>query len=100
MKHTIKKCLDNNDNVNLALLQMTSTPIATGLPSPATLLFKRPIRALLPQINKEQINFDVDDEHYKTLRTCQDKYTKGNDTCKGSFTFPIGSTVAVHCEDG
>ena len=49
MKYTIKMYFDNNDDVNLALLQMRSTPIAAGLPSPATLLFNRPIRALLPK---------------------------------------------------
>ena len=47
-----QKCLDNKSNVNLALLQIGSMPIGAGLPSPATLLFNRPISALLPQINR------------------------------------------------
>ena len=38
MKHTIKMCMDNNDDINLALLNMRSTLVGTGLPSPATLL--------------------------------------------------------------
>ena len=38
MKHTIRKCLDNDDVIQV-LLQMRSTPIGAGLPSPATLLF-------------------------------------------------------------
>ena len=29
-----------------------------------------------------------------------DKYVKNNDTHEESFSFPIGSIVAVQCEDG
>ena len=36
-------CYDNNDVINLALLQIRSTMLGTGLHSPATLLFNRPI---------------------------------------------------------
>ena len=54
MKCTIKIFLDNDD-FNLALLQMRFTPIGAELPSLTTLLFKRPIRALLPQISSEPI---------------------------------------------
>ena len=57
---TIKKCLNNND-VNLALLQMRLTTIGARLPSPTTLLFNRPIIALLPQMIREPINFNADD---------------------------------------
>ena len=74
--------------------------VGNGLPSPVTLSFNRPIRALLLQINREQTNFNADDEHYEDLKTHQDKYIKGNDTYKDSFSFPIGSTLAVQNEDG
>ena len=57
VKITIKNSSDNNKGANLALLQIRLKPIGAGLPSPATLLFKRPIRALLPQINREPIDF-------------------------------------------
>ena len=70
-------------------------PIGTGLPSPATLLFNKPITALLPQMNREPININADDEHYEALKSCQDKYLKGNDTHKNLLSFPIRSTVAV-----
>ena len=63
MRHINKKCFDNNDDINLALLQMRSTPIGAELPSPATLLLSKPIRALVPHINTEPINFNADDEH-------------------------------------
>ena len=69
MKCTIKKCPDNNDDVNLALLQMGSTPISTEPTSPATILFNRPIRAMLPQINRKPITCNADNEHYDALKT-------------------------------
>ena len=73
---------------------MGSTPIDAWQPSPATLLFNKQMRALLPQINMEPINLKVDDEHCEAPKTCQDKYIKGNVTSKDSFSSPIGSTVA------
>ena len=76
---------------------MRLTPIGTGLPSPATMLFNRPIRTLLPQMNREPININADDEHCEALKACQDNC---NYTFKDSFSFPIGSTVAVQHEDG
>ena len=43
--------------------------------------------------------FNADNEHYEDLKTHQDKYIKGNDTCKDSFSFPIGSPTAVQHEN-
>ena len=83
MKCTTKKCLDNNDDINLALLQKRTTLIGTGLPSPATPLFNRPEH----QINREPINFNADDDLYKAQNIHQDKYMKGNDTHRLIF-FP------------
>ena len=48
-----QKCFDDNGDINLAMLQMRSTPVGAGLPSPATLLFNRPIRDLLPKMNRK-----------------------------------------------
>ena len=45
VKHT-KKCRQTNNNVHFALLQIRSTPVSAGLPSPAKMLFNKPIRAL------------------------------------------------------
>ena len=45
VKSRIKKCLDTNQDVSLALLQIQSTPIGAGLPGPTILLFNRPIKA-------------------------------------------------------
>ena len=46
---------------------MRSMPIGAGIPSPAMLLLNRQIRALLPQINRETINFNADDIYYEAL---------------------------------
>ena len=50
-------------------------------------------------MNREPINFNADDENYKAL-----KYAKINTLrvmiLTDSFSFPIGSTIAVQCEDG
>ena len=74
-------------------------PIDEGLPSPAILLFKRPIKSLLPQMNREPININNDDIHYEVLKAHHNKYVKNNDTHKDPLSFPTGSTEAVHCED-
>ena len=43
-------------------------PIGAGLASPATLLFNRPIRAQLLQINRETISFNADNNNYEALK--------------------------------
>ena len=75
-------------------------PMGTWLPSSAKHLFNRPIRALLPQINREPININVDEESHDALKAQQDKDLKGNGTCKDTLSFPVGSTVTVQWEDG
>ena len=62
-----QKCHNNND-VNLASLQIRSTPVDAGIPSPATLLFNRPIRSLLPQMNREPINIKNYNAYYEALK--------------------------------
>ena len=85
------KCLDTNYNANLALLQTQSTPIYAVLPSPATVLFNRPISGLLPKLTREPINIYYSDAQYEALKLCQDKFFKDSDTHKDSLSFPLGS---------
>ena len=73
--------------------------IGTESPSPATLLFNRPIWHLLPQMNQEPINIKADNGHCEAQKAHQDKYLRGSDTLKGSLYFPIRSTVPVYWED-
>ena len=72
-------------------------PIGAGLPSPATPLFNRLIRALLPQIYKVPININADSENYKAFKEQEDEYLKGNDTPKDSISFScrVYSSYAV-----
>ena len=89
IKCTITKCLDTNNDVNLALIKIPSTPIGIGLPSPAMFLFNRPIQGLIHLMSREPININ-DDLQCKTPKYHQDKYVKNNDTKKTLSLFPKG----------
>ena len=52
--------LDNTD-VNLVTLQIRSTPIGARLSCPATMLLNKPIRSLLPEMNRKPLNINNDD---------------------------------------
>ena len=67
IKHTMKKCIESNDDTHIALLQIRATPLEPGLPSPASLLFNHPIWDIMPIINRKPINSDNDDDHYEAL---------------------------------
>ena len=62
--------------------------------------YLRPIRGLLPKINRKPLNIKADNEYYEFLKTCQDKYIEDSNTCRALFSFHIESTVAVHHADG
>ena len=55
-------------DIHLALLQIHSTQIGVGLLSPGMMLYNRPIRDLLPQMNRHPIDINNDDMHYEALR--------------------------------
>ena len=90
-----QKCFSNNNDVKFVLIQIRSMLIGTGLPSWATPLFNKPIKALLPHVNSKPIHYHTDDENYAALKLQQDKYSNNNDTRRDSISFPIGSTVAI-----
>ena len=81
----IKKCIHIRSHVDIALLQVGSTPLVPGLPSPTTLLFNHPIRGIIPIINK----------HYEVLVKRQTKKDKNHDTSRNYTSFLLGSTVVV-----
>ena len=62
-----QKCFDTKSDPHIALLQIRSTPLGLGLPSPTTLLFNHPIRGIMPIINRPPIDLNNDDEHYEAL---------------------------------
>ena len=59
------------------------------------MLFNTPIRALLPQIRREPIHVNSDDEHCEALKSWQEAYLKNNDTWKDSPLFSSGFTLQV-----
>ena len=64
-KVNTKNCFYTKSDPHIALLQIRSTPLGPGLPSPATLLFNHPIRSIMPTINRPSTGLSNDDEHYK-----------------------------------
>ena len=54
--------------------------MGAGISSQTTLLFYRPISALLPAIGRELIDINKDDEYYKALRSNQATHIKKNNT--------------------
>ena len=53
----------------------------------------------MPQIGRELINVNNDDEYYKALKLRQEAPTKNIDTHKDSTVLSSGSTVTVQMED-
>ena len=71
----------------VATLSQYQQCIVLHIPSPAMPLSNRPIRVLLPQIGREPININKDDEYYKALKSRKETYIKNNDTHKDTIFF-------------
>ena len=67
IKSMLKKCFSTNTVINLTLLQIRTTPLGPGLPSPAMLVFNCCIKGIMLMIKKYPISADSDDDHYKVL---------------------------------
>ena len=72
VKSLLKKCKDTKQDVNIALLNQRATPADTGLPSPAEIMYGRPVRTTLPSNNPMHISQKAMMIHYKT----EEKRTK------------------------
>ena len=81
----------------MALLQIQTTPLGHGLPSPATLMFNRPVCGIMPVIDHEPLIEDCDDDCHAKIIKRQQK--NDNDTALIFSCIPIGSAVAVQQED-
>ena len=81
--------------MHMAMLQLRTTTLGQGLPSPAMLLFNHLVRGIIPVMDRPPINIDNDDEHHQTLMHREGKNDQGNDTSKMFMYIPIGSTVVV-----
>ena len=95
---TFKKCAKSGRDINIALLQICTTPLGPGLLSLATMLFNRQAQGIMPVLDCKPIGHDHDDDHYGMLIDRQDK--NNNDTPPVFSYIPIGSAVVVQREDG
>ena len=78
IKCTLKKSFDSRSDPHIVLLQIPTTQLGQGLPSPAMMLFNFLIRGIMPVINRPPIGIDNDDEHHKVIIKRQTKMTKTN----------------------
>ena len=79
--------MDCSGDIHMALLQMCTTPLRQGLPSPATLLFNCLVHSVMPVIDRKPVIVYNDDEHHTKLVHRQGK----NDTMmlhKSLYLFP------------
>ena len=98
IKHTFKKCADLGRDINMALLQICTTPLGNGLLSPATLMFNRQVCCIMPVLDCKHIGQNCDDDHHNKLVDRQQK--NNNDASSVFASIPIGSAVVVQQEDG
>ena len=97
IKCSFKKCAESGGDINMALLQICTTPLGQGLPSPAT-VFNRQVWGIMPVLDHKPIGKDNHDEHHSKLIDRQHK--NNNDASPVFASLPIGSAIAVQQEDG
>ena len=98
IKDTFKKCADSGEDINMAVLQIHTTPLGQDLPCLATLLLNWPVCSIMPVLDRKPLGGDYDDEHHSRLI---DRWHKNNNDASPIFaSIPIGSAVAVQQEDG
>ena len=93
IKQMFQKCADSGGDINMALLQICTTPLGQGLPSPATLMFNQQVCSIMPVLDQEPIGEDYDDKcHGKLI----DRQHKNNNNASLIFTsITIGSAIVV-----
>ena len=77
----------------MALLQIHTTLLGQGLPSPATLMFNRQVHGIMPVLGHKPVWTDCDDKHHSKLVDRQQR--NNNDASPVFASLPIGSAVAV-----
>ena len=75
IKCVFKKCANSGRDINMALLQIHTTPLGKGLLSLAMLMFDRPVCSFMPVVDHKPIGQDYDDEHHHKLVDRQQKMT-------------------------
>ena len=94
-----QKCTDTKSHIHIALLQIRWTPLWSGLPKPATLLFNHPVRGIMPIINRPLIKSSNDGYHYEEWLKRQMKNDKSHDASRNYASIPIGCVVVVQWEE-
>ncbi|ELU05452.1 hypothetical protein CAPTEDRAFT_186490 [Capitella teleta] len=69
-KATLKKCIATGEDPEIGILLLRATPIAAGLPTPAELLYGRPLQTILPSVH---ITKQSHAKHHEALRQRQKK---------------------------
>ena len=79
----------------MSLVQIRS-PIRPGLPNPATLMFNRLARGILPKFSRPTILCNNDESNLTVLINRQPQLNENIDTCKNIPSESIESTLVVH----
>ena len=97
-KMNVQKCTDSGGDINLTLLQISTTSFGQGLLSLGTLMFNWQVFGIMLVLDQRPVGKDYDDEHHSKLL---DRQHKNNDDALPIFvSIPIGSAVVVQWEDG
>ena len=90
IKCTLKKCANSSGDIHMALLQIHTTPLGQGLPSPATLLFNCLVHSVMPVVDRKPVCVDNDDKDNTKLVNRQHKNDTNNDASQVFASIPIG----------
>jgi hypothetical protein len=75
IKPLMKKCLKSGGDLHTAMLHIRATPLGTNLPSPAELLFDRPIATDLPSVTSMKQSWE---EYGDTMQQNTDRQVANN----------------------
>ena len=79
----------------MALLQIHTTKLGQGFPSPATLLFNHLVCGIMAVIDRKPIGGNNDDRHHSKLIYRKHKNGTNNDASPVFASIPIGSNVVI-----
>ena len=95
VKTTLKKCIASGEDPELALLLLRTTPIDANLPSPAELMYGRPIQSILPNVPRK----DPKQERIKNIlrerQTRQKEYFDRRARAAGMSELKPGDLVMI-----
>ena len=98
-KRLIKKCIDSNEDINLALLAFRTAPNKTGL-SPAQLLFGRQLKTKVPVLDTT-LNGPYDSTNVQHMEDRQARQSKYHDRhAKKLPELQVGEKVALKTDKG